>query len=140
MRNRLAAVCLGLEAFLVFFATLVAARLSDLPATTVWLAGGGLALACLVGAGLVRRPGGMVVGWVLQLLVVATGFWVPAMFVMGAVFVAMWMWFAVIGARIDRDRAVLAAAAAQGAGPNAETGTLGSGTGTPPRTEEPGAQ
>jgi hypothetical protein len=109
VRTRLAAICLTLEALLVFFATLVASSLSDLPRDTVWAGGGALALACLVGAGMVRRRGGLVLGWVLQALVVATGFLVPAMFGLGALFVAMWTWFLVLGARIDRDRAAWAA-------------------------------
>lgn len=110
MTARMGAATLALEAFLVFFATLVAVTLVDLPNSTLWAAGGGLALACLLGAGLVRRPGGIALGWVLQLAVLATGFWVPAMFVMGAVFTAMWAWLLSIGRRIDRDRAAWAAA------------------------------
>ncbi len=105
MRNRLAAICLGLEAFVVFFATLVAASLAAVPAATAWIAGLVLTVACIVGAGLVRRPGGLVVGWVLQGLVLATGFWVPAMFALGGIFLVLWVWFLLLGNRIDRDRA-----------------------------------
>lgn len=111
MTYRMAAATLGLEAFLVFFATLVAVALSDLPDGAVWAGGSGLAVACVLGAGVVRRPGGMAVGWVLQVLVLATGFFVPAMFVMGGVFVAMWAWLLLVGRRIDRDRAAWAAQA-----------------------------
>lgn len=106
----MAAATLALEAFLVFFATLVAVGLSDLPDRAVWAAGGALAVACVLAAGVVRRPGGLVIGWVLQALVLATGFWVPAMFVMGGVFVAMWAWLLSVGRRIDRDRAAWASA------------------------------
>lgn len=105
MRSRLAATCLALEAFLVFFATLVASTLVDLPRSTIWAVGGALVLACLVAVGLVRRPVGLVLGWVLQVLVLATGFWVPAMFFMGGLFVAMWVWLLAIGSRIDREKA-----------------------------------
>ncbi|HEX5512196.1 MAG TPA: DUF4233 domain-containing protein [Actinomycetales bacterium] len=105
MRNRLAAICLGLEAFVVFFATLVAASLAPVPTATAWVAGLVLTAACIVGAGLVRRPHGLVVGWVLQGLVLATGFWVPAMFALGGIFVVIWVWFLLLGNRIDRDRA-----------------------------------
>jgi len=106
---RLAAATLALEAFVVFFATLVAATLSDAPDAAVWAAGGGLSLACLLAAGLARRPGGIVVGWVLQAALVVTGIWVPAMFALGAVFVAVWAWLLSVGRRIDRDRAAWAA-------------------------------
>ncbi len=105
MRNRLAAICLGLEAFVVFLATLVAASLAPVPTATAWIAGLVLTVACIVGAGLVRRPGGLAVGWVLQGLVLATGFWVPAMFALGGIFLLIWVWFLLLGNRIDRDRA-----------------------------------
>lgn len=98
---RLAATCLVLEAFLVLFAILAAIGLSDLPDSTVWLAGGALALTCLAVAGLVRRPAGLVLGTALQAVIVATGVWVPAMFFLGALFVALWVWFLHLGARID---------------------------------------
>ncbi len=103
--GRFAAMTLALEAFVVFFATLVASRLSELDPSLVWVAGSGLAVLCLLVAGVVRRPGGIVVGSVVQVMLLATGFWVPAMFGLGAVFVAMWVWLLVVGRRIDRDRA-----------------------------------
>jgi hypothetical protein len=103
---RLAASSLVLEALLVFFATLAALPLLDRPASSVWLVGGGLGVACLVVAGLVRRRIGIVLGTLLQVAVVATGFWLPAMFFMGAVFAGLWLWMVSIGARIDRETAV----------------------------------
>ena len=103
--GRLAASCLALEAFLVLFAILAAIGLSDLPDRVVWSVGGGLALTCLLVAGLVRSRVGLWLGTALQVVILATGFWVPAMFFMGAVFAAMWVWFLRLGARIDRETA-----------------------------------
>ena len=108
MRARLAATCLALEAFLVFFATLAASAVSDLPDRTVWVGGGVLAVVCLLAAGVVGRPGGIVVGWVVQGLVLLTGVVLPAMVVMGLVFAALYAWFVVLGGRIDRERAAAA--------------------------------
>lgn len=105
MTARLAAAVLALEGFLVFFATLVASRTVDLPGGVVWGVGLGLALACVLAAGAVRRPGGLVVGSALQFVLLLTGFWVPAMWLLGAVFGAMWCWLVRVGRRIDRDRA-----------------------------------
>ena len=116
MRNRLAAICLVLEAFVVFFATLAAVPFVATERPAVWVAGTALALVCLVGAGLVRFRGGLVLGSVLQVLVLATGFWVPAMFFLGIVFAAIWVWFLVLGRRIDSDRAAQAAADASEGG------------------------
>lgn len=88
---------------MLFFATLAAFRVVDLPASTVWAVGGGLAVACVVVAGVVRRPGGLVVGTLLQVVVLAGGFWLPALFLMGAVFAALWLWLLRVGRRIDRE-------------------------------------
>ncbi len=104
-RARLAATCLALEAFLVFFATLAASALSELGTSTVWLGGGALMLLCLLAAALAGRSWGLAVGWVVQVLVVATGFVLPAMFVLGLVFAALYAWFLRLGARFERDRA-----------------------------------
>jgi hypothetical protein len=105
VRARLLATCLVLEAFVVFFATLVATALSSVPDATVWTVGLVLVVVCVLAAGLARRPGGVVVGWVVQALVLATAFVVPAMAVLGVAFAALYGWFVVLGGRIDGDRA-----------------------------------
>ena len=56
--------------------------------------GGGLAVCALVLAGMVGRPG---MGWVLwagpvlQVLVIAAGVVVPAMYILGVIFAALWI-------------------------------------------------
>ena len=56
--------------------------------------GGGLAVCALLLSGLVGRPG---MGWVLwagtvlQALVIAAGVVVPAMYILGAIFAALWI-------------------------------------------------
>jgi hypothetical protein len=52
----------------------------------------GLALACLAVAGLLRYPWGWHVGTALQVAVVLTGFLQYAMFVLGLVFLAVWIY------------------------------------------------
>ncbi|MEX3507935.1 hypothetical protein CKW39_11290 [Kocuria sp. WRN011] len=99
---------LSIEAFIVFFATLavfgILAR--DWGTTQQWLLVGGgvlLTLVFLLACGMVRRPGGYVLGWVLQLVLIATGFLLPAMFVIGALCALAW-WYAVAkGTTIDRE-------------------------------------
>jgi hypothetical protein len=103
--GRMAAVTLVLEALLVFFATLVASRLAGLGPGLVWGGGLGLTVACLLACAVVRRRGGLLVGAILQGLIVATGLVIPAMWVMGGLFVAMWGWLLWVGTRIDTDRA-----------------------------------
>ena len=96
---------LVLEAVLVFFATLVAYGLRLAPTATIWWVGGGLALLLILLSGFVSRPGGYVAGSVAQVLVLAGGFWVPMMFVIGAIFVVLWAVALRLGGRIDREKA-----------------------------------
>ncbi|GCD21871.1 DUF4233 domain-containing protein [Cellulomonas algicola] len=96
---------LVLEAFVVFFATLVAYGLRVADTATVWWVGGSLTVVLVVLAGWVGRPGGYVAGSVAQVVVLACGFVIPMMFVVGAVFAAMWVFSLRVGGRIDRERA-----------------------------------
>lgn len=71
--------------------------------TAAWI-GVGLVVLCIVAAGMVTRPGGIVLGWIVQVLVIASGFVVPDMFVVGAIFGGLW-WAAVhYGRKVDAMR------------------------------------
>ncbi|MEJ5869232.1 DUF4233 domain-containing protein [Pseudokineococcus sp. 5B2Z-1] len=105
MTARLAASVLVLEAFLVFFAVLAASQLSDAPAGLVWGGGLGLAVVLLLASGLVRRPWGIALGWVLQAVVVLGGLVLPAMFALGALFAVLWFAMIRLGRKVERDRA-----------------------------------
>ena len=50
-----------------------------------------LALVMIAAAGLVRRPWGIGVGGVLQVLFVLIGVWLPAMLIVGLIFLAVWV-------------------------------------------------
>ena len=77
---------------------------------TALLIGSALAAALIVGAGLLRNPAvGITIGWILQVFVLAGGFWVPAMWVVGLVFVALWFLAVRNGTRVDALRAQRAA-------------------------------
>ncbi|NHC45109.1 DUF4233 domain-containing protein [Motilibacter aurantiacus] len=102
MRRSLAAIVLTFEAFVVFFAMLVAANLSDLPTGPVVATGLALAAACLVVTGLLRHRWAYGLGSLLQVAIVATGFVVPAMWLLGPVFAAMWFGFMVLSTRVER--------------------------------------
>jgi Protein of unknown function (DUF4233) len=52
----------------------------------------GLAVACLLVCGLLRRPWGWHAGTVLQVAVTLTGFYLATMFVLGIVFLAIWVY------------------------------------------------
>ena len=60
-----------------------------------------LVLACAV----VARKAGPAIGWILQLVLIATGFVEPMMFVIGVLFALAW-WYALrTGLRLDRENA-----------------------------------
>jgi Protein of unknown function (DUF4233) len=99
---------LTLEAFVMFFATLVAFGLHKdrIPQPVVLAVGIALSLLLVLDCALLRKPVGYAVGWILQLVIIATGFVEPMMFVVGVLFALSW-WYAVrTGARLDRENAV----------------------------------
>jgi hypothetical protein len=109
----MAASTLTLEAFVVFFAALVAKDLSSLSTPAAVGAGAAIAVGCLLVAGLLRFRVGYLLGSVLQLVLIGTGFWVPMMFFIGVVFAALWVASLYWGTRIERERAIVAAGLAQ---------------------------
>lgn len=104
LARRLAAAVLIGQGLVLFFAGQVAYALAALdvgaPRWQLW-GGVGLAVACLLAAGLLRRPVGVTVGWVLQLLTFASALVVPMMVVVAAGFLALWLMALVQGGRMD---------------------------------------
>jgi hypothetical protein len=106
-----------LEAVLVFFATLVAYGLRLAPSGTIWAVGGTLSVVLILLSGLMSRPGGYLAGSIVQVFVLAGGFVIPMMFVVGVIFVVLWIVALRLGARIDRERAEYDAAHPGAVGP-----------------------
>lgn len=97
----LLSIALLLEAVLMFFVTLTAFGLKVVPAPVAFI-GGGVLLVLLVLAGRVVRYGwGVWLGWVLQAALLATGILLPAMYVVSAVFVGIWIFCFVKGRQLD---------------------------------------
>ena len=67
----------------------------------LWV-GLGLALVALVASGLMRRPYGVTLGWVVQALTWASAVLVPAMIGVALVFTALWVLLLLQGSKIDR--------------------------------------
>ena len=63
-----------------------------------------------VTAGLVRRPGGFTIGWIMQIAMIGYGFVVPSFFIIGAVLIGLWIAAIVIGRKGEAVRAALLAA------------------------------
>ncbi len=67
----------------------------------LWV-GLGLALVALVASGLMRRPYGVTLGWVVQALTWASALLVPAMVGVAVVFTLLWVLLLLQGSKIDR--------------------------------------
>ena len=63
--------------------------------------GGGAALLALLAAGLLRSRVGYILGWAAQLAGLALGFLTTTMFIVGAVFAAVWVMSFLMGKRLD---------------------------------------
>jgi hypothetical protein len=112
MRTLCASTLLG-EFFVIGFAGLVAMQMSNLPAGTVWTVSGTAMVLSLVLSGMLSRPWAVTVGWALQLGLIASGFVVPVMFVLGLVFAALWWASVHFGRKVDEAKTRFAAQAGE---------------------------
>ena len=105
MTRRLAGTVLGAQGLAIFFGALVARGLASAngadTSSTFLLLGSGLAVLCILAAGVLRRPWGVTLGWGLQIATFAFGFIVPAMLVVGVLFGALWLTALVQGRAMD---------------------------------------
>jgi Protein of unknown function (DUF4233) len=67
----------------------------------LWV-GLGLALLALVASGMMRRPFGVTLGWLVQALTWVCALLVPAMIGVAVVFTALWVLLLLQGSKIDR--------------------------------------
>ncbi|ANJ07491.1 DUF4233 domain-containing protein [Streptomyces sp. BPPL-273] len=108
MRTLCASTLIG-EVFVIGFAGLVAMKDPDLSTGTVWTVCGIAMFLCVALCGAVTRPGGVALGWALQIALIASGFVVPAMFFLGVAFAALWWASVHYGRKIDEAKARFAA-------------------------------
>ena len=111
MRNKTTKATLGslvmvFQSVVVFFATLVGFGLRVYPEPAViWGVGLGLSVVLMIFPAVLGRPGTYLLGWILQVVVLSLGIWVPLMYVLGGIFLAMWAWGMIAGGTIDKARA-----------------------------------
>lgn len=127
----LATVLVG-ESICLFFGALVARALAATGpdagrSGTYLVVGSTLAALAIAAAGMLRRPVGVTLGWLVQILTIASAVVLPMMLVVGVLFLALWIVCLVQGARIDRLDAAHAAHAAHGDEP--ATGQQGAADG-----------
>jgi hypothetical protein len=96
---------LTLQAVVLGLTTPVMISVASVPVATALWVGLGLMVACIVVAGMLRRPWAYYLGWAIQVASLSLGFVTSVMFVLGAVFLALWAGAFFVGAKIDRERA-----------------------------------
>jgi hypothetical protein len=104
-KRSLASVVLGFELVIVFLGGLTIFGLNAVePRELGIVIGVSLAGVIIVALSLIRTPVGIPLGWATQGGMLATGFLVPALFIVGALFFGLWIYCMVIGGRMDRER------------------------------------
>lgn len=105
LTRRLAAVVIGSQSLAVFFGALVAWSLASSAgrssAGALLALGSVVAGLCILDAGLLRRPWGVTLGWLLEAATLAAAVIVPFMLVVGLLFLALWLTALVQGRRLD---------------------------------------
>ena len=107
---RMLATVLGGQSICILLGALVArgvtaAGEAGARSTAYLLVGFGLGALCVVAAGLMRRPWGVTLGWVVQALTLLSALVVPMMLVVGLFFLALWVTCLVKGAQVDAEMA-----------------------------------
>jgi len=105
MTRRFAGIVVGSQTLVVFLGALVAwaiAKAQNNAAHTSYLVVGlVLAVLCVIAAGTLRRPWGVTLGWIVQCATLLAGFVLPMMFVVGLMFLALWVTALVQGRKMD---------------------------------------
>ena len=108
VKRSLATIVLGFETIVVFLGAVVTLGLVSVAvepgpvgSLAVIIGGGLLCVAMIALIALLRFSWSYPIGWVLQAIIIATGFITPAMFFVGALFAAMWTYCMIMGSRID---------------------------------------
>jgi hypothetical protein len=107
-RSTQRSMCAGilvLEAVVLFLTGVVSIGTTDLGTGASLGIGLGLAVLCVVAAGLLGRPFGYALGWLVQVVTLGLGFVIATMFFLGAVFAGLWAAAYLLGRRIDEEKA-----------------------------------
>jgi hypothetical protein len=105
VKRSMCSAILVLEAVVLFLSGVVSIGTTDLGAGAALGTGTGLAVLCVLAAGLLGRPGGYALGWLVQVVSIALGLLVTTMFFLGVVFAGLWAAAVVLGAKVDREKA-----------------------------------
>jgi hypothetical protein len=104
------AAVLSLEAVTLGLTTPVMIKVADVSTPVALAVGLGLAVLCLLIAGLLRSEWAYGLGWLVQVGAVGLGFVIGLMFFLGTVFALLWATAYLLGRKIERERAAAYAA------------------------------
>jgi Protein of unknown function (DUF4233) len=104
-KRGMCAAVLSLEAIVLGLTTPVMIAIADVSVGKALATGLGLAVACLLVAGMLRGEWAYLLGWLIQVGAIGLGFVIPLMFFLGALFALLWGIAYFLGRRIERDRA-----------------------------------
>jgi hypothetical protein len=105
VQRSMCAAMLILQAVVLGLTTPVMISVSGVDVSTALWVGIGLTVACIVTAGMLRRPWAYLVGWVIQVAAFGLGFVIPMMFLLGAIFASLWAGAYFLGRKIDIEKA-----------------------------------
>jgi Flp pilus assembly protein TadB len=101
-QESLLSIVLLLEAIVMFFVILVAYGLRVLPLGVI-LGGGAVLIALMLVVGrYLRHPAAVWTGWALQAVLILLGLLINVMYVIGVLFLALWIYCFIVGRRLDR--------------------------------------
>lgn len=103
--STLAAMLLATELLVVVLAALALLGLKDLPPSIALGGGGGLIVLIAIAAALSTKRIGIVLGWVVQLVLLASFAVSIPVGIVGVIFAAIWVYGMIVGGRIDRREA-----------------------------------
>ena len=118
-RRGMCAAVLSLEAITLGLTTPVMITVADVSTGTAVAVGVGLAVICLLLAGMLRAEWAYALGWAVQVAAIGLGFVIPLMFVLGGIFALLWGAAYLLGVKIERERAEAFAAYDESPGPSA---------------------
>ena len=104
-RRGMCAAVLSLEAITLGLTTPVMITVADVSTGTAVAVGVGLAVVCLLLAGMLRAEWAYALGWAVQIAAIGLGFVIPLMFVLGGIFALLWGAAYFLGVKIERERA-----------------------------------
>jgi hypothetical protein len=104
-RRGMCAAVLSLEAIVLGLTTPVMITVVGVATPVALAVGLGLAVLCLLVAGMLRSEWAYGLGWLIQVAAIGLGFVIGMMFFLGAVFALLWATAYLLGRKIERERA-----------------------------------